>query len=315
MQFWNIFLRVSWVCFFCLSAGKGEVLPQHFGNCRKYFFGEMEPQGIIPANAARICQKYNNKYHYATMYDRNLRIPLYSAYIFQPGHEKRHDEWQIEPQLVDKNLNSSMEDEILTTIDRKRLKDSQAVSGDYKSKDASTYEKGHLNPVSHQPSHDSKLATFSLTNIVPQLSTLNQGQWKQYEEKLQNYITHNHCNEAYVITGVIPGTRKINNRVTIPSDIWSAVCCIQKNACQRTRAVIASNNANVIAEISISNLQKKITTYTGRGVNLFPARLHVNTSYFKSDNYYEMILNTFSETFHFLKEESFRIFSSIFTTA
>ncbi|XP_043932660.1 endonuclease domain-containing 1 protein-like [Protopterus annectens] len=319
MHFLSMFIKVCLASSFYLSTGKGEVITQNFGDCRNYFFGRMEPTGIIPKNAARICQTYDNKRHYATMYDRDLRIPVYSAYIFEPhGGGDRFDEWQIEPQLVDKKLSKNMEDEILTTIEREKVKKSQAVSDDYKSKDASDYDKGHLNPFSHHVADASKIATFSMTNIVPQLSTLNQGQWRHYEETMQRETAD--CHEAFVLTGVIPGKKYINNRVNIPSDVWSAVCCIQNNICQRSWAVIAENNADVVAPIDIDNLQNRIKTYTGRGVELFPAKSkrrfgHFSTVNYKSDNYYEMILGTLSELFHVLKEEGLRIFSNIFTIA
>ncbi|XP_043932849.1 endonuclease domain-containing 1 protein-like [Protopterus annectens] len=270
MHFVEPVLPVWWACFFFFTNGKGEVMTvTSFIKCKQFFFKEMEPSGIVPPKAARICQHYNNKYHFATMYDRDLRIPLYSAYMFEKNDGGcRSDEWLIEPQLVDPKISKSMEEERSSTIDKIKLQESQAVNGDYVPTSA-MYDRGHLNPCSHHSNQDSKTATFTLTNIVPQLNTLNQGKWREYEEGLTGKTTS--CTKVYVVVGVIPGNSNINNRVNVPSDIWSAICCVEKTR-TRSWAVIAANNANQVNDISVSDLENRIKSYTGRGVKLFPAK-------------------------------------------
>ncbi|XP_043932001.1 endonuclease domain-containing 1 protein-like [Protopterus annectens] len=269
MHFASLLLTVCWACSLFPNPGKGEVMRgTSFSKCTGFFFKRKEPSGIVPNHSARICQSYKNRYHFATMYDRDLRIPLYSAYVFERNAGGcRSDEWLIEPQLVNLSYSRNMEEERSSNIDKNKLEESQAVTADYVPT-SSTYDRGHLNPCSHQEEQDSKIATFSLTNIVPQLNTLNQGKWREYEEGLTAKTAG--CKKVYVVVGVIPGKSKINNRVYVPSDIWSAVCCVIKKR-TKTWAVIASNNANKVNDINVTDLEKKIQSYTGRGVKLFPA--------------------------------------------
>ncbi|KAK9400214.1 endonuclease domain-containing 1 protein-like [Crotalus adamanteus] len=115
------------------------------------------------------------------MYDKDRRIPTFSAYIYQPGQGIRSEEWKIEPQLAlrkdrEYRRHKSMELEETCGIDHQRLANSQAVEEDYYNADP--YDRGHLAPALHQPDQDSKDATFTLTNIVPQLHALNNGEWK-----------------------------------------------------------------------------------------------------------------------------------------
>ncbi|KAK9400212.1 Endonuclease domain-containing 1 protein [Crotalus adamanteus] len=134
------------------------------------------------------------------MYDKDQRIPMFSAYIYQNGEGKRWDEWKIEPQLAlrkDRNYrrHRSMALEENSEIDHQPLANSQAVEEDYHNADP--YDRGHLVPALHQPDQDSKDATFTLTNIVPQLHDLNNGEWNAYEEN----INAAGCRVLYILVG------------------------------------------------------------------------------------------------------------------
>lgn len=70
-------------------------------DCIKYFYKGKVPQwGLDTSGAVRICQRFRNRFHFATLYDTHHRIAVYSAYIFEPsnggGREKR---WFVEPQV------------------------------------------------------------------------------------------------------------------------------------------------------------------------------------------------------------------------
>ncbi|XP_015237084.1 PREDICTED: endonuclease domain-containing 1 protein-like [Cyprinodon variegatus] len=102
---------------------------------------------------------------------------------------------------------------------------SQAVLEDYKQ---SNFTKGHLAPCSHMNTEEDKEATFTLTNIVPQVDKSNSGPWEKWEEKVKKKIKPHCRGEMYVITGVMPyesNTSLINDRVAVPEYIWSAYCC------------------------------------------------------------------------------------------
>ncbi|RMC10522.1 hypothetical protein DUI87_13327 [Hirundo rustica rustica] len=149
-------------------------------------------------------------------------------YIYGPGPGNRSKSWYVEPQQIGQ---------------------SQAINQDYNNLQG--LDHGHLSPSCHRSGNNSKWSTFTLTNIVPQNSILNQGTWNDYETKTMALQTQG-CNITYVIVGAVPGTTSIsNNRVNVPSHIWSAACC-QTNTSMKTWAVIAENNRNQVQNLTLA---------------------------------------------------------------
>lgn len=106
--------------------------------------------------------------------------------------------------------------------------DAQAILEDYSN--IVDFERGHLNPDEHQAHPDDKAATYTLTNVVPQIREFNVGHWKQHEHIIRRRL-NNYCRgKAYIITGVTTSGRMIRryniNRVAVPTYLWSAYCCI-----------------------------------------------------------------------------------------
>ncbi|NXA99561.1 ENDD1 protein, partial [Cnemophilus loriae] len=257
----------------CLWLGHGEVV-KSFASCSGFFYKNSPPsEALHPQNPAWICQRYNNQYHFATLYDRNRRIPVYSAYIYRPGSDKRpHTWWFVEPQLISKNNLKDMERESVL-IDQhgftiEDIKGSQAVLDDYKN--LQNLDRGHLSPNGHQGSRDSKTATFTLTNIVPQDSDLNRGQWNIYESKTMTRKSQG-CQTTYVITGAVPGNTYVaSGRVNRPSHIWSAACCLVGATPTDAWGVIAENDKNQVENLKLGELEDRLTAlYGGKKVTLF----------------------------------------------
>lgn len=80
-----------------------------FKTCKEFFFKEKTPEfpGILENSFSKnqnqyriICQKYKNVYRYATLYDIQNKIPLFSAYKYS-GHKGKRPNvpWMIEPQV------------------------------------------------------------------------------------------------------------------------------------------------------------------------------------------------------------------------
>ncbi|NXB19821.1 ENDD1 protein, partial [Rhagologus leucostigma] len=256
----------------CLWLGHSEVV-KDFAKCPKFFYEEIPPDNALePANPAWICQRYNNQYHFATLYDKTLRIPVYSAYIYQPGSSTKRQSWFVEPQLIGENNLKEMETE-LTLIKQyhftsKDIEKNQAVLQDYNNLPGWT--RGHLSPSGHQNSLDSKTATFTLTNIVPQDSSLNNGAWNVYEFKTMATQSTG-CTTTYVITGAVPGNTKAKGRVNVPSHIWSAACCVVGTKPAKAWGVIATNNKNnKFPLLTLGQLETDLTKlYRGKQVTLF----------------------------------------------
>jgi len=92
--------------FLCAGTTTSEV-NDNFNNCKQDFFYQGTPPAVSYPGELReksICQKYNNVYHFATLYSIRYRIPIYSAYRLPLGNcqgeqPKRRDNWFIEPQV------------------------------------------------------------------------------------------------------------------------------------------------------------------------------------------------------------------------
>ncbi|XP_041269309.1 endonuclease domain-containing 1 protein-like [Onychostruthus taczanowskii] len=255
----------------CLWLGHSEVV-KSFASCSQFFYAGIPPNDALnPKNPSWICQRYSNSYHYATLYDRDLHIPVYSAYIYRPGPGKRPQTWLVEPQLINPTYSTDMDTEKSICnrykITPQQIGQSQPITQDYKNLQG--LDRGHLSPSGHQSGNNSKWATFTLTNIVPQNSTLNKGQWKDYENQTMAQRTQG-CTTTYVITGAVPGNTYISNRrVNVPSHIWSAACC-QTNTTMKTWAVIAENSRNHVQNLTRAQLEANLSQLYGRGqVSLF----------------------------------------------
>uniref|UniRef100_A0A8C6X9G4 Endonuclease domain-containing 1 protein-like n=1 Tax=Naja naja TaxID=35670 RepID=A0A8C6X9G4_NAJNA len=262
-----LWVFLSLAAFFLLPA-TGEVVT-NFKPCKEFFL-DGNPPDLKPMNPARICQRYNNQYRFATMYDKT-RIPC-TAYRYNPTGGDRQLDWMIEPQVrgvpilklnIHKLEATLKEQSVSCGIDQKILEKSQAVDRDYRA--ANRQDRGHLAPSSHQPDQESKVATFTFTNVVPQFMTLNQGQWREYEEN----INAAGCRETYIIAGAVPGKNTTNNRVNVPSHIWAAGCCVLQEG-KRSWAVIAQNDRNNVEHITLGELQGQLVElYKKKNIDLF----------------------------------------------
>ncbi|XP_052645589.1 endonuclease domain-containing 1 protein-like [Harpia harpyja] len=257
----------------CLWLAGSEVVTSFERSCPQFFFRETPPnEALQPENPAWICQRYKNQYYFATLYDRNRRIPVYSAYLYQPGPGTRPKTWLVEPQLMSPTYPKTMERErtLLNyfSVSLEQLSKSQAILKDYKN--LTGLNRGHLNPSSHHPDSSSRTATFTLTNIVPQNEKLNGGAWNNYEQQTMTRRTQG-CNTTYVVVGAVPGNNYIaKGRVNKPSHIWSSACCEVDTNHRKAWAVIAENDKNEVQLLTLGELEDVLTQLYGRDqVSLF----------------------------------------------
>ncbi|XP_041653161.1 endonuclease domain-containing 1 protein-like [Cheilinus undulatus] len=239
-------------------------LSEDFSQCLDFFYKRSPPQGITAAGYQPICQRYKNQYHFASLYHRQHRTPLYSAYVLHPAEGKRpNSTWMYEPQLAFSHASPEMT--VFHFPVDQNVVESQAVLQDYRN---SNFTKGHLNPSMHQKTKQNREATFTLTNIVPQRAGSNSGPWNRLEtEVLKKYKAF--CNGSmYVITGGLPyesEPRWINNRVSVPEYMWSAYCCPSYSALLSesmrmffpTYAAVGRNDINSSEEIVPININSK----------------------------------------------------------
>uniref|UniRef100_A0A9J8C4A0 Uncharacterized protein n=1 Tax=Cyprinus carpio carpio TaxID=630221 RepID=A0A9J8C4A0_CYPCA len=238
-----MFLLCLLTCFPLSNFNVQAKVVDSFNGCNQFFYKGKEPQGM-DQNAKKICQTLqseNNKKEkinrilYATLYSTFEKIPLYSAYKFDPKCSGTSSQsWHIEPQLISRTEPDHMMLEGAKELKNKKddLKKTQAINSDY---DNTGYDRGHLYPNSFQ-CDDDREATFTLTNAAPMDACFNRIHWKLWEGYLKTFLmdslkSGNKEATAYIVTGTVPGQDKIPQsgdrdlkRVTVPSHIWTAVC-------------------------------------------------------------------------------------------
>uniref|UniRef100_A0A8C4Z2M0 Endonuclease domain-containing 1 protein-like n=1 Tax=Gadus morhua TaxID=8049 RepID=A0A8C4Z2M0_GADMO len=188
-------------------------------DCTEFFLDGTPPDipGVLQQGTIQdqnrykpICQEYENTRRFMTLYDTVNKIPVFSAYKYtgDDGSKRpRNQKWI-----------------------KKYSK--QASFSDYTHQ--TDYDRGHIFPSAHAHHKSDKEATFTLTNIVPQSRTFNNGSWKSME-KCVRCVMHEYClnqnnqHEAFVVTGAIPNANKtLKNKVNIPKTLWTAFCCYSK---------------------------------------------------------------------------------------
>lgn len=115
-------------------------------------------------------------------------------------------------------------------IDRKdrfyeeaRLPSAQrARLSDYK---GSGFDRGHLAPAADMASENGMAQSFSLANMVPQVSENNRGPWADIEEATRKYVMRAR-GDVYVVTGVLFAQDRGSvgaGKVQVPSHLYKAV--------------------------------------------------------------------------------------------
>ncbi|KAF7689791.1 endonuclease domain-containing 1 protein-like [Silurus meridionalis] len=237
------------------------------------------PTRFVGNQYKQICQTLNDKVEFASFYDTNNRIPVYSAYKFigKVNCTRRSGKWFIEPQLDDQTQGVNMKSESGGTYG-----DHQALNKDYeKQTPRGEYHKGHLVPVYHSSTQSCANATFTLTNAAPQEASFNIRWFHHAESKMEEKMSTDCINKgwnAYVVTGVVPGNTKLKNRVLIPSHYWTACCCLDNNDVPKLSLGYYAENINksVINEVTLQALENELNIKYGQNFAVFPGGCKMN---------------------------------------
>uniref|UniRef100_A0A8C6X9A7 Endonuclease domain-containing 1 protein n=1 Tax=Naja naja TaxID=35670 RepID=A0A8C6X9A7_NAJNA len=259
MLLYFILLSLSW----SPMPTSGEVVDSFQDHCPQFFLRETPPVIGVPPSPVRICQRYQNVYRFATLYDKHNRIPVYSAYVYNPGKAKRPRTWMVEPQVSGDGWPKTRR----SFLDEKKNIFKSPLGRLQELEDCN---RGHLNPNGHQPDYSAKSSTFTLTNIVPQFIKLNSGAWNNYEQTTMQKMTRG-CQQTFAVVGAVPGDTYIaRGRVNRPSHLWSAACCLIDNNHLRSWAILARNDQNVVQKFTLGQLEEKLAQlYNVNHVSLF----------------------------------------------
>ncbi|KAA0709968.1 Endonuclease domain-containing 1 protein [Triplophysa tibetana] len=270
------YTRVSVLLLLTFPAVIPEVVD--FSKCSEFFFKGKSPviTGILENSKSQnnqyktICQKYENAYRFATLYDTTNRIPVFSAYkvTVDKQIERPDTTWMNEPQLEVSSVEMGMPYE------------NQATDEDFNNCYSSDeLNRGHLFPSCHSGDEVIARSTFTYTNTVPQKKSFNGGSWNRMEIDTIKLMAVNCRDEkdkkvlAHVLTGAVPGKDLLKYRVNIPSFMWMTFCCYN-NKSPFSRAYWAPNqdeynNDLRINEITLQELQKNLTENNIKVTQLF----------------------------------------------
>ncbi|XP_029977993.1 endonuclease domain-containing 1 protein-like [Sphaeramia orbicularis] len=258
-----------------------------FAPCLHFFYRSWPLKGLA---GTPMCQRYNNLYHFATLYSRQRRSPWFSAYLYTVPTGKRPTPcWKFEPQLAYPEANGNMIPFPPPPLDP-NVVESQAVELDYIN---STYSRGHLNPSLHHQQHEDRSSTFTLTNVVPQKAGSNEGPWEKLEQTVNKTLEAYCLGKAYIVTGIIPYQKDErwlkNHRVAVPEYIWSAYCCPNfNNSLPKelqnafpTYAAIGRNDPNSTEEIVpvCKTAKKQFMGYDVRKMSLATLEMYLKNRF------------------------------------
>ncbi|KAF3688586.1 Endonuclease domain-containing 1 protein [Channa argus] len=272
------------VCLLLIVMAGGEVQEHFTPECKQFLYMGTQPRGLDEQPFKKICQFYAGKPRFVTLYDTYNHIPIYSAYTFKrsDGFKKVYVPWMYEPQLSTLSGSREMEQFPSERV-HKSFEDVQAVLDDYS--DTVMFERGQLNPDEHQADPDDKAATYTLTNVVPQVREFNIGPWAHHEHIIRRRL-NNYCRgTAYMVTGITTSGHTIRrnniNRLGIPTYLWSAYCCVDfdHNAPFSERSKFPAFAAyglndrenNKVQEMTVQQLEEflKRVTYVSSSFQIF----------------------------------------------
>lgn len=195
---------------------------------------------------------YNSKVvrNYSFLYDKSYKTALWVAYAtsnsgdFKDNDVGRNDAWAYDP-AIDQSWQ-------------------QNLSGAYSSSGLS-YDRGHqVASNDRQTTTEQNQQTFYYTNMTPQYSSLNQGQWNTLEGKVQGVATVTTGSDIlYVVTGPLfegtlaTVTDKSGNECKVPSGYWK---CLMKCSFSSEGEMSAAVGCAYLVDTNSSNTAPTATT-------------------------------------------------------
>ncbi|WP_130945748.1 DNA/RNA non-specific endonuclease [Klebsiella quasipneumoniae] len=114
----------------------------------------------------------------------------------------------------------------------------------------SGYDIGHMTAAGDAGSAQEQFETFSLANMTPQLPDLNRKAWRLMEVSVRKQVLAE--GDAWVVTGMVPGTKTIGNGVNVPSVIWKAV-----KAKSGESVYVGDNTTGTVTKLTTSDFKSR----------------------------------------------------------
>jgi len=187
--------------------------------CDQFFPNGKE---IIVPNTKVLCNSF-----FVTVYDEKNVANVFSSELAQPRTDKvkRTNDFR-----ADKRVNPA------------------ATPGDYTN---TGFDRGHMTPAADADTDEKMSDTFYMTNMTPQLPSVNRIAWKNLEIIVRDMPF------KYVITGAIYDTnskRIGSNGVLVPASIYKVIY-LEDNTV--AAFIIDNQKDSKVTEISLTTLEKK----------------------------------------------------------
>lgn len=196
---------------------------------------------------------YNGKVvrNYSFLYDKTYKSAIWVAYAtsnsgdFEDNNVSRNDAWAYDP-AIDQNWQPNL-------------------SGAYSSSNGRSYDRGHqVASNDRQTTTEQNQQTFYYTNMTPQYSSLNQGQWVELEKKVQGVATKTTASDTlYVVTGPLfegkleSATDKNGASCPAPSGYWK---CLMKCTFSSPEVMSAAVGCAYLFDTNSSNIAPSVVT-------------------------------------------------------
>jgi endonuclease G len=198
-------------------------------DCPQFFLGGVEP-AVAPAQTAEARELC---FHgYALDHSGVWREPIWSAeHLTGAAAKAAHGVSRANPFHPEPSLPST---------ERAELSD---YLGEH-------LDRGHMTPVGDFPVIDDRNDTFSLANMVPQDSILNERLWAHIEGALR--LEAQKDGDLYIVTGpgMGPSPRLLKGRVVVPAYTWKAVYDAKLGGAGAYVAVNDDSQAYVIVPVA-----------------------------------------------------------------
>ena len=200
--------------------------------------------------------EYNGKVNrnYSFLYDKNYKSALWVAYAtsnsgdFKENSVGRNDAWAYDP-AIEQSCQQNIKSPYSNTSSSSGLK----------------YDRGHqVASNDRQTTTEQNQQTFYYTNMTPQYSSLNQGQWVELEKKVQGVATVTTGSDTlYVVTGPLfegkleSATDKNGASCPAPSGYWK---CLMKCTFSSPGVMSAAVGCAYLFDTNSSNIAPSVVT-------------------------------------------------------
>lgn len=200
--------------------------------------------------------EYNGKVNrnYSFLYDKSYRAALWVAYAtsnsgdFIDNDVSRNEAWAYDP-AIEQSWQQNIKSPYSNTSSSSGLK----------------YDRGHqVASNDRQTTVEQNKQTFYYTNMTPQYSALNQGQWNTLESKVQGVATVTTGSDTlYVVTGpLFEGTLATvpdnsGNECKAPSGYWK---CLMKCSFSSSGVMSAAVGCAYLVDTNSSNIEPTLVT-------------------------------------------------------